>query len=352
MVPVSVIILNWNGRRLLERFLPSVLATRYANLEVIVADNASWDDSVPWLIQNHPDVRVIVHNENLLYAGGNDAALKEASGELVCFLNNDVEVAEDWLDPLAACFEDPRVGAVQPKVLQLDARDHFEYAGAAGGFLDRAGFPFARGRIIDTFERDTGQYDQATDIFWASGAAFLVRRAAYEKAGGFDRRFGMHMEEIDLCWRLWRSGYRVRVEPRSAVYHEGGGSLPQKDPRKLYFNIRNSLWMLRKHLADRDFRKALRERRITDLAAATRALLLGRTDEARSIRKGWKDARVRLDEFQREAPAAPSILPSYRGLIPNDYYLFGRRRFSELPPTRFQPLGAPASPQQPQPSTE
>ena len=247
---VSVVVVTWNGRPLLERFLPSVLATAHADLEVVVADNASTDGTADWLRETYPRVVVVRHAENRLFAGGNNAAVGRTTGDLPCFLNNDVEVPPGWLGPLVAAFDDSGVVAVQPTLLQHADRTRFEYAGAAGGFLDRDGIPFTRGRLFDTLEADTGQYDDARDIFWATGAALVVRRAAFLAAGGFDEPFGMHMEEIDLCWRLARAGGRIRAEPASRVYHLGGASLP-RGARKTYLNYRNGLAMLVKNLPDR-----------------------------------------------------------------------------------------------------
>ncbi|MEO1077116.1 MAG: glycosyltransferase family 2 protein, partial [Bacteroidota bacterium] len=252
MPRVSVIIVTWNGRALLEQCLPSVLATDFESFEIVVADNASTDDTVAWLAATHPEVRVIPHPENWLFARGNNEAIRHTESEYVCLLNNDVEVPPGWLAPLVRVLDTmPEVAAVQPKLLQHGDRTQFEYAGASGGFLDAVGYPFTRGRLFDTLEPDAGQYDDARDVFWASGAALLLRRSALDDVGLLDETFGMHMEEIDLCWRLWRAGWRVRVEPSAEVYHIGGASLPQGDPRKTYLNFRNSLLMLFKNLPPR-----------------------------------------------------------------------------------------------------
>jgi GT2 family glycosyltransferase len=328
---VSVIIVTWNGRALLERFLPSVMATRYRHLEVIVADNASEDGTVDWLAQAYPGVLAVQHSSNLLYAGGNNAAVPHATGDLLCFLNNDVEVPSDWLDGLVRTFDDPGVVAAQPKLLQFDDRGLFEYAGAAGGFLDAYGYPFTRGRLFDTLEPDQGQYDDARDIFWASGAALMVRRSAFLNAGGFDESFGMHMEEIDLCWRMQRLGGRVRVDPSSEVYHLGGASLPQGDARKAYLNFRNGLLMLAKNLPATEFRRVLRVRRMLDTVAAARSWIGGNRDEARAIRRAWRDFQTALATVEPPAPHETPVLPPYRGSLVLDYFVRGRRRFAELP---------------------
>ena len=338
---VSIVIVTWNGRALLERFLPSVLATDYPAFEVVVADNASTDGTAGWLADTHPAVRGVRHPENWLFAKGNNAAVPHTSGDYLCFLNNDVEVPPDWLLPLAAVLDaHPDVAAVQPKLLQHGDRTRFEYAGAAGGFLDAAGYPFTRGRLFDTLEEDHGQYDDARDVLWATGACFLVRRAAFEAAGGFDERFGMHMEEIDLCWRLWRAGGRVRVEPASRVYHLGGASLPQGDPRKTYLNFRNSALMLYKNTAPERWPAVWRRRRALDALARTRALLAGNKEEADAIRHADRDARAAFPSFAAEQPNDTSAVPApYRGLVALDYFLRGRKRFSDLPHERFTALG-------------
>ena len=327
--------MTWNGLGLLRRFLPSVLASTYPNLDIVVADNASTDGSAEWLAAAHPEVAVVRHPENWLFARGNNAAVPQATGDLLLFLNNDVEVPPGWIEPLVAAMR-PDVVAVQPKLLQHADRALFEYAGAAGGFLDRDGIPFTRGRLFSTLERDRGQYDAARDVDWATGAAFLVRRDAFLDAGGFDERFGMHMEEIDLCWRLRRAGWRVRAEPASEVYHLGGASLPQGDPRKAFLNYRNGLAMLAKNLPDAHLRPALRRRRVLDTAAAARALTAGRPDEARAIRRAWTEFRTWFPGLPRPADGEPAVMPSYAGSVIVDHFARRRQHFSDLPPERFR----------------
>ncbi len=339
---VSVIIVTWNGRGLLERFLPSVLATDYPDLEVVVADNASDDGTTEWLEATHPEVVVVRHPENWLFARGNNAAVPQAAGDVLCFLNNDVEVPPGWLTPLVGALSDPGVVAVQPKLLQHGDRQRFEYAGASGGFLDALGYPFTRGRLFDTLEPDLGQYDDARDIFWATGAALVVRRWAFEAAGGFDESFGMHMEEIDLCWRLQRAGGRIRVEPTAEVYHLGGASLPQGNPRKAYYNFRNGLVMLAKNLPAVERRRVLRARRALDAVAAFRARLAGNVAEADAIRRAWADAKEILPTIPSPDRDEAPVLPPYRGRIVVDYFLRGRRRFSDLSDRLFKSPGDPS----------
>ena len=251
MATFSIIILNWNGLKHLKTFLPSVVATDYPDVEILLADNASTDESLSWVKAHFPHVRILAFDANHGYCRGNNLAAKEATGDFLIFLNNDVKVDGGWLLPLKNVFERyPKTAAVQPKMLSYLQPTHFEYAGAAGGMLDRLGFPYCRGRTFSGVERDEGQFDHYPEtIFWASGAAMCVRRELFEEAGGFDERFEFHMEEIDLCWRLQRMGYEIRVAPDSVVWHLGGGSLHRDDPRKLYYNFRNNLIMLTKNMS-------------------------------------------------------------------------------------------------------
>jgi GT2 family glycosyltransferase len=255
---VSVIIVSWNALPLLRKCLPSVAASEWPGLEVVLADNGSDDGSAEWVEAQLPGVRIVRHPENWGFCRGNNEAIRQTTSEFVVLLNNDVEVTAGWLAPLVERMQgDPTIGAVQPKILAYDDRGRFEYAGAGGGYLDRWGYPFARGRIFFTLEEDRGQYDRSTDVFWGSGAALMLRRDTLGQVGLLDERFGFHMEEIDLCWRLHRAGWRVVAEPASVVYHVGGGSLPQGHPRKTYLNFRNSLLMLYKNLSPRAWRRVL-----------------------------------------------------------------------------------------------
>ncbi len=323
---------------MLERFLPSVLATDYENFDVVVADNASTDGTSAWLAETHPSVHLIRHPENWLFARGNNAAVAKTDTPYVCLLNNDVEVRPDWLRPLVAVLEkDPEVAAVQPKLLQHGNRGRFEYAGASGGFLDSVGYPFARGRLFSTLEADRGQYDAARDVCWATGACVMLRRSAFDAVGGLDERFEMHMEEIDLCWRFWRAGWRVRVEPTSTVFHLGGATLPQGDPRKTYLNFRNSLLMLCKNTAVAEWPGVFRRRRLLDALAFVRGFAIGRPSESRAIRQAYRDAASLFLHYSDDRPTRPSAtaMPQYRGSIAAAYFLGGRRHFDSLPASLF-----------------
>ncbi|MFO7314103.1 glycosyltransferase family 2 protein [Rhodothermus marinus] len=335
---VSVIIVSWNARHLLERCLPSVVATDYPNLEIILADNGSTDGSAEWVAATFPEVRIVRHPENWAFCRGNNAAIPHARGRYVVLLNNDVEVPPEWLWPLVRRMEaDPTIGAVQPKLRQYHRRTHFEYAGAAGGFLDRYGYPFTRGRLFDTVEADEGQYDDHGPIFWATGAAIMLRREALDRVGLLDEHFVLHMEEIDLCWRLQRAGYRIELVPESVVYHLGGSSLPRHDPRKTYYNFRNSLLLLYKNLPPTAWRRTFPVRALLDVLAFLRFVLLGKWGDAAAVVRAYRDAhRMRhLYRDQRPMNGEAAVLPPYRGSIALDYFLLRRRRFRELPARRF-----------------
>lgn len=336
---VSVVIVTWNGLPLLQQCLPSVVATDYPNLEIVVADNASTDGSAAWLAQTYPQVKVVRHPENWAFCKGNNAAIPHTRGDYVLLLNNDVEVPPGWLHPLVAAMEAaPEVAAVQPKLLQYHHRHRFEYAGASGGFLDRYGYPFTRGRLFFTLEDDHGQYDDVRDVFWATGAALMLRRAALDRVGLLDEHFFMHMEEIDLCWRLWRAGYRVQVVPQSHVWHLGGGSLPQGHPRKTYFNFRNNLLLLYKHLPPGRWARLFPQRLLLDGLAVLRAVLTGHFREAGAILAAYGDAhRMRpLFEAARPPQDEPAGPPFYHGCLVLDYFLRRRRHFRDLPAERFR----------------
>ena len=245
MARLSVVILNWNGRRHLERYLPSVVAHTEGDAEVIVADNGSTDGSLQLLKANFSAVRTIRLDRNYGFADGYNRALEQVEAEFFILLNSDVEVTAGWVEPLVATLTNHRtVAAVAPKLRSYGHREYFEYAGAAGGYIDILGYPFCRGRILSSLEKDCGQYDSAQEVFWASGAAFCCRADVFRTLGGFDADFFAHMEEIDLCWRMQLAGWKVIVEPRSAVYHLGGGTLQTSSPRKIFFNHRNNLAML------------------------------------------------------------------------------------------------------------
>ena len=246
MKNIAVVILNWNGEELLKEFLPKVVA-HSSDARIIVADNASTDESIDLIRKEFTSVEIIQNESNGGFAKGYNDALKKIDAEFYVLLNSDVEVTEKWLIPLAKAMENPKTAGCQPKILSYHQRDHFEHAGAAGGFIDKNYFPFCRGRIMDYFEEDKGQYDGEIDIFWATGACLMIRAEVFHKANGFDEDFFAHMEEIDLCWRIKKWGYNFKAIPSSTVYHVGGGTLPYSSPKKVYYNFRNNLVMLLKN---------------------------------------------------------------------------------------------------------
>jgi GT2 family glycosyltransferase len=273
---VSIVILNWNGKKMLQQFLPFVLASTYSNKRIIVADNASADDSVAFLQAYFPEVEIIVNPTNEGFAKGYNTALRQVKSDYYILLNNDVEVTPGWIEPVIALMEnDVSIAACQPKILSYHSRKDFEFAGACGGWLDELGYPFARGRIFDFVEEDQGQYDEAAPCFWASGAAMFVRSNTYHAVGGLDEFFFAHQEEIDLCWRLQLAGYKVYVQPTSIVYHVGGGTLAKGNNLKTFLNFRNNLIMLVKNLPVSRAIVLIAGRMILDGAAACKGLLSG-----------------------------------------------------------------------------
>ena len=297
---ISVVILNWNGSAMLQRFLPSVI--RYSEeAEIIVADNGSTDHSIDLLQEKFPSVRILPFRENYGFAEGYNRAIQQIETPYVLLLNDDVEVTPHWLQPLLAFMNHhPEVAACQPKILSETQRELFEYAGACGGFIDHLGYPYCRGRIFNHVEKDRGQYDQVCPIFWATGAALLVRTDVYRKEGGLDKRFFAHMEEIDFCWRLRSRNYGIYCIPQSTVYHVGGGTLPKSHPRKTFLNFRNNLLMLYKNLPEERLNSTLRIRYFLDLVAALKMLLSGQVKESMAIVKALRTFFKIRHDFDRQ----------------------------------------------------
>lgn len=322
---LSVIILNWNGEKLLREFLPSVVSnTQGDEVEVIVADNGSSDGSLEVLAKDFPDVRVIAFAENYGFAEGYNRVISQIDTEFVTLLNSDVETPEGWWQPVLKFMEgNPDVGVCQPKILSYKDKSMFEYAGAAGGLLDRLGYPYCRGRLFDRIAKDEGQFDSGpADVAWASGAALTVRRAAYLEVGGLDNKFFAHMEEIDLCCRLWNAGYRVCVVPDSKVFHLGGASLAQGNPKKTYLNFRNNLLLLHKNLPKEIGKKLLFRRRLMDTLAFFMYVAKLDFANARAILKAhsdFKKMRGDYDDFPKRNIL--SILPGANRTIVIDRYL-------------------------------
>ncbi len=294
----AVAILNWNGKGLMEKFLPPLLESVGPGTEVIVADNASSDGSVEMLKEKFPEVRVMVFSRNWGFAEGYNRTLMQLDAEYFVLLNSDIEVPGHWLEPLVEWMDShPECGICAPKLLSYKDRNMFEYAGAAGGYIDKYGYPYCRGRVLKRIEEDRGQYDTPENVFWVSGACLMIRSGLYRKSGGLDARFFAHMEEIDLCWRVQLAGYKVTVVPESHVYHVGGGSLPNGSPKKLYLNYRNNLLMLRKNLAKTIALKLKREGLGTRESAAKGISAAKRTILARMILDGMS-AAVYLATFR------------------------------------------------------
>lgn len=335
---IAIVILNWNGREMLRRYLPSVISRSCGEASVIVADNASTDDSVELLRSAYPGVRIIWLDKNYGFAGGYNRALRQVEAEYYLLLNSDVEPSEHWLEPLIA-FMDAHgdVAACQPKILSVADPSSFEYAGACGGYIDRYGYPFCRGRVFDKVERDEGQYDDVAEVMWASGACLLIRSADYWRCGGFDERFFAHNEEIDLCWRLNLLGRKVCCVPQSKVFHVGGGTLPKGNPMKTFLNFRNNLTMLYKNLDDKDLRRVLRMRAVLDYVAAAKMLLLDRNlaefkavlNARRAFRRWLPDFAATRREIQLSRAQDASDCRS-RFSVLWQYYVRRRHTFKAL----------------------
>lgn len=337
----SIIIVSWNALHHLKRFIPSVIQTSHPEFEIILADNASTDSSTDWVNENYPSVRVVKLDKNYGYCGGNNRAVEHARFDNLIFLNNDVSVEANWLHPIDNLLtSNSQIAAIQPKLRSCEKPDEFEYAGAAGGFIDRYGYPYCRGRIFDTTEKDAEQYDQATPIFWASGAALCVKKNIFTELGGFEESFEFHMEEIDLCWRIQLSGKQVWYCPRSVVYHLGGGSLPTDSPRKVYYNFRNNLLMLVRNHPSKGFFRCMIVRLALDDVATARFLSQGKFRHAMSVIHAFFTFLRRLPvamKFRRKNPVNNPItvsLSAYSVLW--QFFVKNRKGFRELPGRRDQ----------------
>ena len=339
MDKVAIVILNWNGQAMLEKYMPSVLQYSKDEATVYVADNASTDQSMEMLRQHFPGVKLIQLEKNWGFAEGYNKALKQVDAEYYLLLNSDIEVTHHWLTPMTEYLDNhPDVAACQPKLLSIFDKDRFEYAGASGGYLDHFGYPFCRGRIFETVEEDNGQYDYATDILWATGAALMIRSKDYWEAGGLDGRFFAHNEEIDLCWRLRIRGRRIVCLPESYVYHVGGGTLPKGNPMKTFLNFRNNLTMLYKCLPEENLKRVMRWRWWLDYLAAWEMLILKRNVgdfkavyRARRAFKRWRKD-FETDRKAIQASRVAKEIPERRAFsLLWQYYVKGRKTFAQLP---------------------
>lgn len=335
---LAIVILNWNGEKMLSQYLPTVLNYSREEAVVYVADNASTDGSVSMIKARFPEVRLIELEKNWGFADGYNKALAQIEAEYYLLLNSDIEVTPHWLTPLMMFMDNhPEVAACQPKLLSIYHRDSFEYAGASGGYLDRYGYPFCRGRVFDTLECDEGQYDQPAAIHWATGAALMVRARVYKEVGGLDGRFFAHQEEIEMCWRIRIRGYRIYCLPESKVYHVGGGTLPKSNPMKTYLNFRNNLTMLYKCLPNEDLGPVMRLRWFLDYLAAFHTLVLKRNIgdfmaifRARRAFKKWRHDFDK-DRQQIQQSRVKDMGTEYgRFSLLWQYYAHGCKKFSQL----------------------
>ena len=338
MDKLAIVILNWNGAKMLRQYLPSVLEYSRDEAVVYVADNASTDESITLLKELFPEVKLILLEKNWGFAEGYNKALEQVDAEYYLLLNSDIEVTKGWLTPLLAFMDaHAEVAACQPKLLSIYQRDSFEYAGACGGYLDRYGYPFCRGRVFDVVEKDQGQYDEPAKIHWATGAALLVRARIYKEVGGLDGRFFAHQEEIEMCWRMRIRGYQLYCLPESKVYHVGGGTLPKSNPMKTYLNFRNNLTMLYKCLPEKDLKPVMRWRWFLDYLAAFQTLLLKRNVgdfkaifRARRDFKRWRrDFKNDRQQIQQSRVAAHDAEFAPFPLLWR-YYAKGCKTFSQL----------------------
>ncbi|MDR2824471.1 MAG: glycosyltransferase family 2 protein [Prevotellaceae bacterium] len=338
MKKTAIVILNWNGKDFLEKFLPPLFAHTPENqADIYVADNNSADNSIDFLKNNFPAVQIIQLAENYGFAGGYNRALEQVDAEYFVLLNNDIEVAESWLQPIIEYLDNHSdTAAAQPKILSYAQKKQFEYAGAAGGFIDKWGFPFCRGRIFGTVEQDNNQYDNELEIFWATGACLVIRSADFWTASGFDEDFFAHQEEIDLCWRLRSSGRKIACIPQSVVYHVGGGTLTVESPRKTYLNFRNNLLLLYKNLPENRLRKVMFARWFFDYLAAFQMFISGKSANAKQIFKARHDFCKIKKRFsqKRKENLEKTVLTEIPEMLPQSivfqYYIKGKKYFNKL----------------------
>lgn len=336
MKSIAIVILNWNGKHHLEQFLPSVVKNSYAknfSVQVVIADNGSTDGSVEWIKTNYSALQIIVLDKNYGFTGGYNKSLAQIKTDFYLLLNSDIEVTTDWLEPLLTFMEEnPNAAGCMPKIRSYQNKLNFEYAGAAGGFLDMFGYPFCRGRILNIVEKDYGQYDNVQEIFWATGACLLVRSKEYWNAGGLDNDFFAHMEEIDLCWRLKRQGYSIWCIPQSVVYHVGGGTLSSDSPQKVYYNHRNNLVMLLKNLSRKSLIPVITFRLGLDLFSAAGYAATGKPSFVWSVFKAHMHFHKNLVKNIRKRRAFKNPKISlYKSSILLQFFVKHRTKYSQLP---------------------
>ena len=331
---VAVVILNWNGLDYLKKFLPAVLKHNTVYSEIYLADNNSTDDSIAFVQSNYPEIKIIKNQKNSGFAQGYNDALKNINAEYYVLLNSDVRVTDDWINPIITMMDkDSSIAACQPKIRSFNQPDYFEYAGAAGGFIDKLGFPFCRGRIFDTVEKDDGQYDDVKEVFWASGACLFIRSELFHLVNGFDGDFFAHMEEIDLCWRLKNLGYKIMYCPYSVVFHVGGGTLQYLNPKKTYLNFRNNLYLLFKNLPLKQLFQKIFVRMLFDGLAAIQFLVKGELKHFIAILKAHRDFYLSLSILvakRRNKIKRNNFQQVYRRSIVLQYFLGRKKLFTKL----------------------
>jgi len=340
---VAIVILNFNGRNYLEKFLPSVIASTYSNKRIVLADNASSDNSVSFVQSEFPSVEIIINKQNDGFAGGYNWALQHVKADYYVLLNSDVEVPAEWIEPVIDLMEmHPELGAAQPKMISYSNRDSFEYAGACGGWIDCLGYPFSRGRIFDSLEKDNGQYDTVQDIFWATGAALFIRSKIFHELKGFNDSFFAHQEEIDLCWRIQLAGYRIVVVPDSKVFHVGAGTLP-RGGRKVFLNFRNNLMMLYNNLPVKERIMTISIRFVLDAISAWKGLLTGDVSFFKAIvRAHWAFSKWIIagkKQYAENALPIKKLKGVYHHPIVWDYFVKGKTKFGEIVERRRQETG-------------
>ncbi len=335
---VAIVILNWNGKKLLERFLPSVIKYSLDKAEVVIADNCSSDASVAFLKSNYASLRLIQNDKNYGFAEGYNIALKQVDADYYIILNSDIAVTDGWIDGIIEFMENnPSVAACQPKILSYKSPDFFEYAGGVGGYIDKLGYPFCRGRLFQSLEKDFGQYNDIREVFWASGACLFIRAKLFHQAGGFDKDFFAHMEEIDLCWRLKNMGHQIYVFPLSTIYHVGGATLDKMSPRKTFLNFRNNLSLIYKNISQEKLHIVLFKRAFLDLIAAVTFIFSGGFNHFGAVVKAYFAFYKSLKKIRTKRKAIPhnSVSCIYQKSIVKDFYFRKKKNFTALSNSDF-----------------
>ncbi len=334
MTSVSIVILNYNGQHFLEKFLPTIIEHSKGH-QIVIADNNSSDGSIDFIMNSYPEILLISFTKNYGFCGGYNRALKQLNTDIFVIINSDIEVTKNWITPVLQLFDkDDKIAAVQPKLLDFNFRNKFEYAGGAGGFIDKYGYPFCRGRIFDTIETDIGQYNEDREIFWASGACLFIRKDLFDFYGGFDDDFFAHMEEIDLCWRMKLDGYKVYYCGNSVVYHVGGGTLAYANPQKTFLNFRNSLLVLIKNLPTQELIWKIPIRLVLDYIASFKYVLSGKIIDAFMIIKAHFyvlfNLSITINKRNFKSMSNKKLAGVYPKLLLSDYYIKKNRNFSDL----------------------